>query len=204
MTINISRFYLLQQLRVDRSQLKHSKCFRYSVDSGEDESCTCALSQITFTSTIKKTPEIPKILLLVFGRCAPHCLQWWAGLFIHKTINLNSNWVFKRLLLFFLLLISLKYLPNAINLLIQWSQLFIPYLLTNVDCNAFLGYDLRQVNNYISKLLENVGELTYTEPDDSEKNLFEITGVRSVLGEHLLFKQVYKPMSNIKRSVSES
>lgn len=48
------------------------------------------------------------------------------------------------------------------------------------------------MNNYISKLLENVGELTYTEPDDSEKNLFEVTGVRSVLGEHLLFKQVNK------------
>lgn len=49
---------------------------------------------------------------------------------------------------------------------------------------------MRQVNNYISKLFENVGELTYTEPDDSEKNLFEITGVRSVLGEHLPLKQV--------------
>jgi len=52
------------------------------------------------------------------------------------------------------------------------------------------GYDLRQINNYIIKLFENIGELTYTEPDESEKNLFEITGVKSVLGEHLPLKQV--------------
>ncbi|KAF6031551.1 hypothetical protein EB796_010183 [Bugula neritina] len=56
----------------------------------------------------------------------------------------------------------------------------------HIVCN---GYDLRQINNYIIKLFENIGELTYTEPDESEKNLFEITGVKSVLGEHLPLKQ---------------
>ena len=53
-----------------------------------------------------------------------------------------------------------------------------------------LGYDLCQVNQYISKLFENVGSLVYEEAAETEKYNFIITGVQSELGEKLEFQQV--------------
>ncbi len=53
-----------------------------------------------------------------------------------------------------------------------------------------IGYDLKQVNLYINKLFENVGSLVYEELDESDKSLFQITGIHSSLGERLTFKQV--------------
>ena len=53
-----------------------------------------------------------------------------------------------------------------------------------------LGYDLCQVNQYISKLFENVGSLVYEEAPETEKYNFMITGVQSELGEKLEFQQV--------------
>lgn len=52
------------------------------------------------------------------------------------------------------------------------------------------GYDLSQVNLYISKLFENIGSLVYEEVDDSDKYNFVVTGVQSTLGEKLHFQQV--------------
>ena len=52
------------------------------------------------------------------------------------------------------------------------------------------GYDLCQVNQYISKLFENVGSLVYEEAGENEKYNFMITGVQSELGEKLEFQQV--------------
>ena len=58
--------------------------------------------------------------------------------------------------------------------------------------NGFhLGYDLRQENLFLSKLLENVGSVVYNNLEDSDKPvLFEITGVLSTMGEKLPFNQV--------------
>ncbi|XP_069115919.1 uncharacterized protein [Argopecten irradians] len=53
-------------------------------------------------------------------------------------------------------------------------------------CN---GYDLKQVNLFISKVFENVGSLVYEEVEDNEKYSFMITGVLSTLGERLDFLQ---------------
>ncbi len=54
-----------------------------------------------------------------------------------------------------------------------------------------VGYDLRQVNMYISKLFENVGSLVYNEVEDEDlKYNFLITGIQSHLGEKLPLKQV--------------
>ena len=52
------------------------------------------------------------------------------------------------------------------------------------------GYDLNQVNLYVSKLFENVGSLIYEEAGENEKYNFVITGVQSELGEKLEFQQV--------------
>lgn len=65
----------------------------------------------------------------------------------------------------------------------------------------FAGYDLRQVNSYISKVFENIGELAFHDPDESDKGLFEITGVRSVLNEHLPFKQVCFMVSILSKGI---
>ena len=58
-----------------------------------------------------------------------------------------------------------------------------------------LGYDLCQVNQYISKLFENVGSLVYEEAPETEKYNFMITGVQSELGgetdHYLLFSLGY-------------
>ena len=54
----------------------------------------------------------------------------------------------------------------------------------------FTGYDLNQVNMYISKLFENVGSLVYEEAPETEKYNFTIVGVQSELGEKLEFQQV--------------
>ncbi|XP_053409232.1 uncharacterized protein LOC123561373 isoform X4 [Mercenaria mercenaria] len=56
----------------------------------------------------------------------------------------------------------------------------------HIVCN---GYDLGQVNLYISKLFENIGSLVYEETDDNDKYNFMITGVQSALGEKLHFQQ---------------
>ena len=53
----------------------------------------------------------------------------------------------------------------------------------------FTGYDLKQVNLFVSKVFENVGSLVYEEVED-EKYSFSITGVLSSLGEKLEFLQV--------------
>ena len=65
------------------------------------------------------------------------------------------------------------------------------------------GYDLRQVNLYINKLFENMGNLLYEEEvvdvdsagTEEEENSagshqFRITGVQSLLGEKLPFQDV--------------
>ncbi|XP_052258855.1 uncharacterized protein LOC127863384 isoform X2 [Dreissena polymorpha] len=56
----------------------------------------------------------------------------------------------------------------------------------HIVCN---GYDLSQVNMYISKLFENIGSLIYEEAEDYERCNFIITGVNSALGERLDFQQ---------------
>ena len=55
---------------------------------------------------------------------------------------------------------------------------------------SLTGYDLNQVNLYVSKLFENVGSLIYEEAGENEKYNFVITGVQSELGEKLEFQQV--------------
>ena len=55
----------------------------------------------------------------------------------------------------------------------------------------FTGYDLNQVNLYVSKLFENVGSLVFEEAAENEKYNFTITGVQSELGEKLEFQQVW-------------
>ena len=58
----------------------------------------------------------------------------------------------------------------------------------------FIGYDLRQVNLYISKLFENIGCLVYNEVDDEDlKFNFLVTGIQSHMGETLPLKQVGLP-----------
>ena len=52
------------------------------------------------------------------------------------------------------------------------------------------GYDLSQVNLYISKLFEHLGSLVFEEVEDNDKYCFIITGVDSALGERLHFQQV--------------
>jgi hypothetical protein len=52
------------------------------------------------------------------------------------------------------------------------------------------GYDLNQVNLYITKLFEHLGCLVFEEVEDNEKYNFVITGVDSALGERLHFQQV--------------
>lgn len=47
------------------------------------------------------------------------------------------------------------------------------------------------MNQYISKLFENVGSLIYEETPENEKYNFMITGVQSELGEKLEFQQVH-------------
>lgn len=60
--------------------------------------------------------------------------------------------------------------------------------------NVILGYDAKQMNKYINKLFENIGEVTYT--DDAAANsstsryYYEVTGVKSVLAESLSFNSV--------------
>ncbi|KAK7479591.1 hypothetical protein BaRGS_00029140 [Batillaria attramentaria] len=56
----------------------------------------------------------------------------------------------------------------------------------HIVCN---GYDLNQVNLYISKLFEHLGSLVFEEVDENEKCSFIITGVDSALGERLHFQQ---------------
>ena len=58
------------------------------------------------------------------------------------------------------------------------------------DFFLLTGYDLNQVNLYVSKLFENVGSLIYEEAGENEKYNFVITGVQSELGEKLEFQQV--------------
>ena len=53
-----------------------------------------------------------------------------------------------------------------------------------------IGYDLMQVNLYINKLFENVGNLVYEEVDDSDRCIFQVNGVQSSLGETLIFEEV--------------
>ena len=66
----------------------------------------------------------------------------------------------------------------------------------NLTSSPFsLGYDLCQVNQYISKLFENVGSLVYEEAAETEKYNFIITGVQSELGEKLEFQQVLLDLS---------
>ncbi|KAI0240664.1 hypothetical protein LSAT2_008589 [Lamellibrachia satsuma] len=56
----------------------------------------------------------------------------------------------------------------------------------HIICN---GYDLSCVNQYISKLYENVGALVYEDTEDSEKKwMTQITSVRSYEGETLLLR----------------
>ena len=53
------------------------------------------------------------------------------------------------------------------------------------------GYDLQQVNLYISKLFDNIGCLVYSEVNDEDlKFNFTITSVQSHMGENLPLKQV--------------
>ncbi|XP_071095883.1 uncharacterized protein [Haliotis cracherodii] len=52
----------------------------------------------------------------------------------------------------------------------------------HIVCN---GYDLSQVNLYISKLFENVGSLVYDTQEENDRCSFTITGVESTLGERL-------------------
>ena len=54
----------------------------------------------------------------------------------------------------------------------------------------FTGYNVSQVNLYISKLLENVGSLVHEPLTDHDTCHFQITGVQSFLGERLIFNQV--------------
>ncbi|XP_070202269.1 uncharacterized protein [Littorina saxatilis] len=56
----------------------------------------------------------------------------------------------------------------------------------HIVCN---GYDLNQVNLYISKLFEHLGRLVFEEVEDNDKYCFIITGVDSALGERLYFQQ---------------
>ncbi|XP_076457719.1 uncharacterized protein LOC143291635 isoform X3 [Babylonia areolata] len=56
----------------------------------------------------------------------------------------------------------------------------------HIVCN---GYDLNQVNLYISKLFEHLGSLVFEEVEDNDKYGFIITGVDSALGERLHFQQ---------------
>ncbi|GFO25145.1 dynein beta chain, ciliary-like, partial [Plakobranchus ocellatus] len=51
------------------------------------------------------------------------------------------------------------------------------------------GYDLNMVNLYISKVLQNIGCLSWEEVDDQERYSFIITGVQSALGEMLQLDQ---------------
>ncbi|KAK3108743.1 hypothetical protein FSP39_014630 [Pinctada imbricata] len=53
----------------------------------------------------------------------------------------------------------------------------------------FVGYDLSQVNLYISKLFENVGSLVFEESEEEDRHRYTITGVMSALGERLDFNQ---------------
>ena len=57
----------------------------------------------------------------------------------------------------------------------------------HIVCNS---YDLKQVNLYINKLFANVGMLVHKEVADGERMMFQITAVKSALGEKLPFREV--------------
>ena len=64
-------------------------------------------------------------------------------------------------------------------------------VITLIVCCLFLsGYDLQQVNLYISKLFENIGCLVFEVSDDMENNEYKITAIQSSLGEKLELPEV--------------
>ena len=72
-------------------------------------------------------------------------------------------------------------------------QLFPRFYFLSIDdvmhivCNS---YDLLQVNLYVNKLFANVGALVHKEVEDNDRSHFQITAVKSALGEKLPFKEV--------------
>ena len=52
------------------------------------------------------------------------------------------------------------------------------------------GYDLAEANRYIGKIFANVAGVIYRLMENNEKCLFQITGVRSDIGEELTLLEV--------------
>ena len=65
------------------------------------------------------------------------------------------------------------------------------YYLLILSLILLSGYDLNQVNLYLPKLFENLGQLEYEEnPTEASEHEFQITGLISNMGERLPLKQV--------------